>query len=95
MPDAESIRVTGAYQMRDSSIGPSGDGVLRINGEELLRLPAGPRPFAKHDLDIDVSSFRGKDVMFEFVSDGPHRTASADWFEPRFDIEAEGKKLGE
>jgi hypothetical protein len=87
MPDADSIRIQGAYAMRDSSIGPPGDGVIRINGAELLRLDPGPRPFAQQEFDLDVSSYAGMDVMLEFVSDGHNRTSSADWFEPRIVVE--------
>ena len=31
----------GAYAMRDESIGPTGDGVIRINGAEVMRLDPG------------------------------------------------------
>jgi hypothetical protein len=78
----------GAYAMRDESIGPTGDGVIRINGAEVMRLDPGPRPFARRVFDVDVSAYAGLEVMVEFVSDGPHRTASADWFRPRIVAEA-------
>jgi len=87
MPGAKSIRIKGAYAMRDSSIGPPGDGVIRINGAELMRLDPGPRPFSKQDFDLDISSYAGTEVMLEFVSDGHHRTANADWFEPRIVVQ--------
>ncbi len=88
MPVAKVIRMQGAYAMRDESIGPTGDGVIRINGAEVMRLDPGPRPFARRVFDVDVSAYAGLEVMVEFVSDGPHRTASADWFRPRIVAEA-------
>ncbi len=83
----KSASIEGADGMRDASIGPRGDGVIRINGAELMRLGPGARPCAKQDFDLDISSYAGTEVMLEFVSDGHHRTANADWFEPRIVVQ--------
>jgi hypothetical protein len=86
MPEAGEIRMKGAYAMRDASIGPTGDAVIRMNGAEVMRVPPGPRPFAKQFFDVDVTAYAGGDVMVEFVSAGPHRTAWADWYRPRIEV---------
>lgn len=84
LPNAKSIRIQGSYQMSEDGPGPPGDGVVRINGKEVLRIDHGARPYPRKDFDVDISSFAGQSVLFEFLSDGwPGRTSSAVWTAPR------------
>ena len=69
--------------MRDESIITDGDAVIRINGKELMRVPAGDRPYKVHSFDVDVTSYAGQYVMLEFLSDGRvHGPTAADWYNP-------------
>ena len=83
LPEAGSIRLQGGYGMRDESIITDGDAVIRINGKELMRVPAGDRPYKVHSFDVDVTSYAGQYVMLEFLSDGRvHGPTAADWYNP-------------
>lgn len=87
-PEAKSIRLKGAYGMRNEGPGPSGDGVIRINGKKVARIAAGNRPYVSHDFDVDISAYAGKHVLVEFLSDGmPGRSSSAEWFDPKFEVQ--------
>jgi len=83
-PTAESIHLVGSYGMRDDAYNSRGDGVIRINGTEVLRVDPGQGP--PYDLipfDVDVTSFAGQYVLIEFVSDGGlHGPDAADWVAP-------------
>jgi len=90
LPDAGSIRLQGGYGMRDESIITDGDAVIRINGKELLRVPAGERPYKVHAFDLDVTGYAGQYVMLEFLSDGRvHGPTAADWYNPWIVVDAE------
>ena len=84
-PAAPRLRLTGSYAPRDGgTMQTSGDAVIRVNGQEVLRHPGGPRPFSPHAFDIDVSSFAGRHVLLEFACEGSvHGTSMADWLDPR------------
>lgn len=86
LPQAGSIRLKGSYGMLEEGPGPAGDGVVRINGAEVLRIGAGTRPYEFHDFDVDITPFAGKPVLLEFVSDGmTGRGSYAEWREPRIE----------
>ncbi len=73
LPDANSIRIHGAYRMSDRVPNGYGDGVIRINGREVLRIPIEPpgeTPRKVHPIDVDISKFAGQHVLLEFISDG-------------------------
>jgi hypothetical protein len=84
-PAAKKIRLSGAFQMREISRFP-GAGVIRINGQEVLRIPAGPRPFQRISFDVDLSHWAGKTVVLEIsneITDGSGAFAAGDWYSPR------------
>ena len=84
LPDAKKIALEGAYAMREDAMLCEGDGVVRINGKEILRIPPGPRPYQTHAFDVDISEFAGRHVLIEFNADGFVRAlALANWFGPR------------
>lgn len=84
MPKANSVRVRGSYQMAERGAGGvPGDGVIRVNGVEVLRVPHGTEPFPRTTFDVDVSRYAGQYVLIEFTSDGPVRAGYADWINPQ------------
>ena len=93
LPEAERVHVLGGWQLRDTFVATGGDGVLRVNGTEVLRLDpgdapgpvdTGPMPF-----DVDLTAWSGRFVMFEFAVDGPvHGPEAADWIAPEFVVTA-------
>ena len=83
LPATGNIRLQGAYGMREESIITDGDGVVRINGKDVMRIPAGPRPYKVHAFDVDITPYAGQHVMLEFVADGRvHGPTAADWYNP-------------
>lgn len=87
-PEADRIRLQGAYGMRPESMMTTGDGVVRLNGREVLRVPAGERPYRARAFDVDISAWAGQHVLLEFTAAGRVRAlALADWHEPRIVIE--------
>lgn len=88
MPEGGTIRLQGGYGMREESIITDGDAVIRINGKEIMRVPAGPRPYKVHSFDVDVTGYAGQYVMLEFISDGRvHGPTAADWYNPRIAVD--------
>jgi len=87
IPQARSVHVKGAYTMLEGGTGFPGDGVIRINGTEILRLKHGEKPYRQVPFDSDISRYMGQHVILEFIADGPVRGASAEWIEPRFEVE--------
>ena len=86
LPDAEELRLRGAYTMRKDAEGrvTRGDGVVRINGNEVVRVPAGDKPYAIQSFDVDITAFAGHYTHIEFHSDGVLMDpAGADWYEPQ------------
>lgn len=85
-PQADSVRIRGSYGMRDDAVASSGDGVIRINGTEVLRIDPGPGPPFDGSLtpfDIDVTAFAGRHVMLEFACEGEIRLSEgAEWVAP-------------
>ena len=71
LPQSKPLRIQGSYGtpggIEQSCLG---DGVVIINGKEVLRIPPGKPPYQMHDFDLDISSFSGQFVMLEFWSDG-------------------------
>src|SRR5205823_13953659 len=63
IPNGKRIRIQGAYQIREQTDGQPGDGVIRINGVEVLRVPHGEAPFKRTPFDLDISSYAGRHVM--------------------------------
>jgi hypothetical protein len=85
-PSARRIRLEGSYVV-SASTGAPGDGVVLINGKQVLRVPAGEPPYKLRDFHADVSSYASEYVLMEFLSDGPVRGASANWDSPRIVVE--------
>lgn len=86
LPKGGRLRLQGEYGMRPVSKSV-GDGVVRINGREVLRVPAGPRPFSRHSFDVDISAASGRDVLLEFSSEGQIVGFGAgDWYGPRIAV---------
>lgn len=82
LPETRKLRLRGEYGMVDVSKS-AGDGVVRINGREVMRVPAGARPFRMHRFETDISAFRGQHVLLEFSCEGPIAGfAGANWLGP-------------
>jgi hypothetical protein len=60
-----------------------GDGVVRINGREVLRIPPGDPPVQVHPFDADLTAFAGQHILLEFAVDGEvHGFSPANWYRP-------------
>lgn len=81
LPAASSIRLQGAYLMRDAHfMGTIGEGIILINGNEVARLNPGPgTPFPTLNFDIDITQYAGQDILLELLCDGARSTDTADW----------------
>jgi len=86
LPQARSIRLEGSYIV-SSTTGAPGDGVVLINGNQVLRVPAGEPPYKVHDFNTDISSYAGQYVLMEVISDNGVRGAAADWLHPCIVVE--------
>jgi len=86
LPQAGSIHLRGAYEMREESFS-AGDGVVRINSKEVMRVPAGERPYNIYCFDVDISDYAGQYVLLEFVCDGHGAPSAADWYNPWIIVE--------
>lgn len=89
LPDAKSIRLQGVYAMVEQGPSNMGDGVVRINGVEVMRVPFGGLPFKEQPFDVDISDYAGRYVLFEFSTDSSVRGASAAWYNPRVVVGSE------
>ena len=85
LPDAKSIHLQGSYIV-SSSTGAPGDGVVLINGTQVLRVPTGEPPYKVRAFDADISAYAGQYVLMEVLSDNGVRGAAADWLDPRIVI---------
>jgi hypothetical protein len=86
LPRAGALRLTGSYHMLEGPGNP-GDGVIRINGREVVRVPHGDRPFPVTPFDVDVSAYAGKHVLIELLTDGePGRGNAAEWLAPALTV---------
>jgi hypothetical protein len=84
LPPSPEIRLRGTYRMRDVSKSV-GEGVVRINGREVLRVVPGERPFQARAFNVDLSAYAGQDILLEFASEGRVvGFGAADWISPRF-----------
>ena len=88
LPEERSLSLHGAYRMRDRVPDAYGDGVIRINGREVMRIPIGPpgpQPRKVHPFDVDISDLAGQYILLEFHSEG--RVAGigeeAIWYAPQ------------
>ncbi len=87
LPQAKSIHLKGVYGMRERPMS-LGDGVVRMNGREVLRVPPGREPYQMHPFDVDISAFAGQYVLLEFASEGKvHGPSPAGWESPETVIE--------
>ncbi|MHB9071145.1 MAG: discoidin domain-containing protein [Sedimentisphaerales bacterium] len=64
-----SLRVQGSWGMQDVTHWTTGDGVIRINGTEVMRI-SGSTPYVMHPFDVDLTSYAGQYVMMEVACDG-------------------------
>jgi hypothetical protein len=81
LPQAKSIRLEGSYIV-NTTTGAAGDGVVLINGKQVMRVPAGDYPYKSHTFSQDISSYAGQYVLIEVIADGSVRGASANWNQP-------------
>ena len=86
LPEDRNVRLVGAYKLRDdgsSLVG--GDGIIRINGREIVHLNNGQKPFTMMTFDVDLSHLAGEHVMLEFAAEGHvGGVCDGDWFDPKF-----------
>ena len=81
----EEHHLQGSYIV-SSSTGAPGDGVVLINGTQVLRVPTGEPPYQVREFDADISAHAGQYVLMEVLSDNGVRGAAADWLDPRIVI---------
>lgn len=92
MPDAGSLRIQGRWSMsgRPHSVG---DAVVRINGQEVVRMPPGEIPYPLQSFDQDISEFAGRHAVLEFSVDavvsGP---SPSNWYAPTIVAGAAGTR---
>jgi hypothetical protein len=82
LPAAKSIRLKGSYTV-GSTTGAPGDGVVLLNGTQVLRVPTGDYPYPVSEFEADISSYAGQYVLMEVLSDNGVRAATAEWINPR------------
>ena len=82
LPEAKRLRLQGSYIV-SSTTGAPGDGVVLINGNQVLRVPTGEPPYEARPFDADISAYAGQYVLMEVLSDNGVRGAAADWLAPR------------
>ena len=89
-PDANVIRMEGAYRIRDNSYEGNIRGKVWINGKQVLTLPGSEkRPFEVQTFNVNISEFAGKHAIVEFGTEGQIRANIADWISPQFIVEGE------
>ena len=81
LPAAKSLRLQGSYGV-GSTTGAPGDGVVLLNGKQVLRVPTGEYPYPVTKFDADISAFAGQYVLMEVLSDRGVRAATAEWINP-------------
>ncbi len=84
LPQAKSVRLKGSYVV-SATTGAPGDGVVLINGKQVLRVPFGEQPYKPQNFDADISAYAGQYVLMEVISDNGVRGAAADWLDPRIE----------
>jgi hypothetical protein len=85
LPDAKNIHLKGAYKLSDDThVATTADGVIRINGKQIVHEAPGERPFQAKPFDVDISEFGGQNVLIEFIPDGIYLAApaEAEWRDP-------------
>ena len=92
LPEASSVRIHGAYRLSERVPDAYGDGVIRINGREVVRIPIGPPgelPRKVHPIDVDITEFAGRHVLLEFMSDGKVAGLGEEsfWYAPQIRVE--------
>jgi hypothetical protein len=87
LPEANSIRLEGAYKVNTPTA--TGDGVVLINGKQVLRVPAGGYPYKTQSFSKDISTYAGQYVLMEVIADGSIRgsDAAVTWGKPRIIVE--------
>ncbi len=87
-PQSKRIRLQGAWGMRHEVVDLVGDGVIMVNGQEVLRMPGGHKPFPLQSFDVDATRFAGQYVVIEFMTAGKvHGDSAADWYTPQVIVE--------
>ena len=81
-PAVKGLRLQGSYTV-GSTTGPPGDGVVLLNGKQVLRIPTGDYPYPVTEFDADISSYAGRYVLMEALSDNGVRAATASWLDAR------------
>jgi hypothetical protein len=85
-PPAKRLRLQGSYTV-GSTTGQPGDGVVLLNGKQVLRIPTGNSPYPVTKFNTDISSYAEKYVLMEILSDNSVRAATAAWIRPRIVVE--------
>ncbi len=79
LPQAKNIHIKGGYRLTDDThVATTADGVIRINGKEIVREAPGERPFKLKPFDVDLSEYAGQNVLIEIVPDGVFLAAPAE-----------------
>lgn len=82
-PEAKSLRLQGGWSIsgRAHSVG---EAVIRINGQEMVRMTPGAPPYPLWTFEKDISGFAGQYALLEFAVDGKvHGPSSSNWYSPR------------
>ena len=83
LPASPGLRLRGGYRMLDAGAMSVADGVVRVNGREVARVPAGPRPFKPGRFEVDLAPFAGQDVLIELAAEGRVvGSGTARWLSP-------------
>ena len=89
LPADRKIRLVGAYKLRDggsSLVG--GDGTVRINGQEVVYLNNGKKPFTMMPFDVDLTHLAGEYITLEFAAEGHvGGVCDGDWYDPKILVE--------
>ena len=87
MPEAKRIRMVGSWGLGERPYG-KGDGVVRLNGREVGRVPRGEKPYKVYDFEFDVTAYAGEYVLMDFEVDGTMGGfAPSYWYNPRIVVE--------
>jgi hypothetical protein len=85
LPNATGISIQGSWGMYDDALNSVGDGVVRINGAEVMRLDPGVGPpYDMVPFNVDITAYSGQYAMLEFAFDGDiHGADYSDWDSPQ------------
>ena len=86
LPQASGLHLRGTFKVSEEThVANSCEGVIRINGNQIVRVPMGERPFKAQPFDADLGAYVGQQVLIEFITDGLMLAAPAqiEWQDPQ------------